>query len=309
VARSALAVLTERDLVINGHVDFSPIVALCSPPGLGPRVLTITHGVEVWDTLPFYKRLALKRSARIWSVSEYTRQRLISRQGVNRNRVDAIHTPIDPELLALADEWRRGDKRPIPSRLLAVTRMNRRDRDKGIDDVIRAMPAVLDAVPDATFTVVGDGDGRAELEGLASSLGLDEAVRFAGRVSESDLHAYLAGADVFVLPSRKEGFGLVFLEAMAHGKPVVAGAHGGAPEVVKDGQTGILVRHGDRTALVDALTRLLTDPALRRRMGEAGADLVRTRFAFEAFACTIAAELDRLLDLHGDDPMSPARGR
>jgi len=294
-ARAALAALRHSDLVINGHVDFAPLVAPSTLPPVGRKVLTISHGIEVWDALPLHKRLALKRSERVWSVSDYTRSRLISRQGVRDERIDVIPPPLDREFLRAADRWQENRCPTIPSRLLTVTRLSKADRAKGVDEVIRAMPAVRRVVPDATFTVVGDGDGRGELEALSTGLGLGRAVQFVGHVPDSQLHAYLAGTDVFVLPSRKEGFGLVFLEAMAHGKVVIGGAHGGTPEVVPDGEAGILVRYGDPGELAQALIHLLSDEGLRTRMGRNGAILVRSRFSFDTFARAVAVRLDTLV--------------
>jgi glycosyltransferase involved in cell wall biosynthesis len=109
------------------------------------------------------------------------------------------------------------------------------------------------------------------LRGLSHKLGLDRSVTFHGAVQDDrEVRAAYQEAHLFALPSLQEGFGIVFLEAMASGLPVVAARAGAAPEVIADGETGLLVPPGDSTALADALLRLLRDPEMRRRMGEAG---------------------------------------
>ncbi|MBI4507924.1 MAG: glycosyltransferase family 4 protein, partial [Chloroflexi bacterium] len=131
---------------------------------------------------------------------------------------------------------------------------------------------------------VGDGDDRPELERLAEESGVAQRVVFAGTKVGEELATYYRACDVFVMPSIKEGFGIVFLEAMAFGKPVVGGNHGGTPEAVQDGVTGFLVQYGDESALADRLSLLLRDAELRARMGEAGRRHVAAQYTFGHFS-------------------------
>ena len=149
--------------------------------------------------------------------------------------------------------------------------------------VIRALPKVLGTVPNTHYVVVGDGDYRPSLERLADELGVRNRVLFVGEIREDILKAYYSQADIFALPSRQEGFGVVFLEAMAFGKPVIGGNYGGIPEVVKDGVTGFLVEYGNVEALANHLILLLRDEEARKRMGEAGRQLVNENYTFEHF--------------------------
>jgi phosphatidylinositol alpha-1,6-mannosyltransferase len=158
--------------------------------------------------------------------------------------------------------------------LLTVGRLVPR---KGQDTVIRILPEVARQVP-VVYWVAGEGTGaeRTRLERLAQEHGVSELVRFLGPVPDGELPALYAACDVFVMLNRTtrggdvEGFGMVFLEAGACGRPVVGGASGGAVEAVRHGVTGYLVREGDEDAAVHALLRLLRDPNLRERMGKAG---------------------------------------
>jgi glycosyltransferase involved in cell wall biosynthesis len=163
---------------------------------------------------------------------------------------------------------------------------------KGIANLLRA--AAGSRLP-YRVALVGFGPEEARLRSLAAALGLADRVEFAGRVSDAELSRRYAEADVFVLPATidargdTEGLGVVLLEALAHGLPVVATRRGGIPDIVIDGETGLLVEDGDAAALARAIERLLADPALARRLAERGADHVRSEFGVESVARRLAA--------------------
>jgi glycosyltransferase involved in cell wall biosynthesis len=179
--------------------------------------------------------------------------------------------------------------------VLTVGRQAPGDRGKGIDLLIQAMPRLLTSLPDVSLVVIGDGADRARLERMAHDLRVGEHIQFCGNVPVEALVAAYRRCDVFALPSRKEGFGLVFLEAMAFGKPVVGGAHGGTPDIIEDGVTGYLVRHGDVEQLAHVLERLLADDGLRKEMGRRAQEHVRRRYLFEDFERRLTAILESTL--------------
>ena len=119
---------------------------------------------------------------------------------------------------------------------------------------------------------------------MAQKNGVTLHVHFVSKFSYAELASCYAACDVFALPSSGEGFGLVYLEAMAFGKPVIGGAHGGAPEVIQDGLTGYLVQHGDASQLATCIETFLADPGLARKMGERGRERVANEFRFNVFA-------------------------
>jgi glycosyltransferase involved in cell wall biosynthesis len=171
---------------------------------------------------------------------------------------------------------------------------------KGQDEVIRAVPAIREEFPDVRVLIIGSDDRfamrtsfSAELKALAADLGVSANVIFTGQ--RSDMPAVMASCDVFALPSDEEPFGLVFLEAMAMKKPVVALDNGGTPEVVEHGKSGLLSAPGDRPALAANLKLLLRDPPLRSRMGEYGREQVEARFTAARMAADTAAVYDTLL--------------
>jgi glycosyltransferase involved in cell wall biosynthesis len=152
------------------------------------------------------------------------------------------------------------------------------------------MPALVDATPDAQLVAVGGGSDLPRLTQLAQQSGVTKHIHFLQALKHEELLAAYNSCDIFALPSGGEGFGLVFLEAMAHGKPVVGGAQGGTPDIIEDGFCGYLVQHGDVPQLTARLGQLLTDKQLRQRMGANALQRVRLNYTFARFS----SELDAL---------------
>jgi phosphatidylinositol alpha-1,6-mannosyltransferase len=180
--------------------------------------------------------------------------------------------------------------------MITVARLE--DRYKGFDVTLRALPLVRARVPNARWVVVGDGVLRSELQTMSRSLGVADCITFAGTLDNQARDSWLDRADVFTMPSRfqtggsgGEGFGIVYLEAGAHGLPCVAGNVGGSVDAVIDGETGLLVDPTDHVALADAITELLLDPELRSRLGQAG----RARAERMSWA-RMAEEVDLLVE-------------
>jgi phosphatidylinositol alpha-1,6-mannosyltransferase len=181
--------------------------------------------------------------------------------------------------------------------LLSVGRLQLR---KGHDLTIRAVAQLAAELPRLRYAIVGTGEEEARLRELARAAGVADRVTFAGSVGDEDLPAWYAAADVFVLANRREGediegFGIVFLEAQAAERPVVAGSSGGAPEAIADGETGMLVSGTDAAELAAVLRRLAASRELRARMGSAARERVRSRFTWE-HAAAIVGELVRDLE-------------
>jgi len=291
-ARALAALWRPHAAVVVGHVDLLPLTLARIRP---TPVAVVAHGIEVWRRLPAWELVALRRVDQVWSISEYTSRMLMSVQHLPRESIRLVPCCLDAGFARRVPAETALTRYEGELRLLSVSRMAAHDKDKGIDQVIMALPAVIAACGRVVYTVIGDGEDRARLEALAESVGVRQVVRFLGAVPDEELHAQLSACDVFVLPSRKEGFGIVFLEAMAYGKPVVGGAHGGTPEVIRDGETGLLVRHGDVPGLAAALIRLLSDPHERRRMGEAGRQLVKQRFLYPSLEHRVHEALRELV--------------
>ena len=274
-------------LVVAAHAHLAPVTWAIRARLPGARTLVLTHGIEVWKPLPPLRRWALRRADLVLAPSADTARRLVARQGVHPEKIRQLPWALDPQFAALlASPGTNHPPAGFPAGpvVLTVGRWAAAERYKGVDTLIAALPHLLPVVPDLYLVAVGDGDDRARLEQVAAERGVAARVRFLSGLTPEELVACYRGCEVFALPSGGEGFGLVFLEAMAHGKPVVGGAYGGTPEVVEDGVTGLLVPYGDVARLARALESLLTDEPLRRQMGLCGRERVRSAYLFQHFA-------------------------
>jgi glycosyltransferase involved in cell wall biosynthesis len=288
VLRSFIA--TRPDLVLFGHLNFAPLGLLMRALRPEARLVSLAHGIEAWEDIPALTASALRRFDAIWSVSTYTKRMLVKQVHLTAEKVALLPNALPQEQFDclssdLGNSLLSGR---TGTSILSVSRLEVGDRRKGIDTMIHAMVQVLKRVPGAIYTVVGSGRDVVRLMALADHLGVSEHVHFAGRLDESALGRAYQNCDVFALPSAKEGFGIVFLEAMAAGKPVIAARAGGVPEVVSDGITGVLIDYGDAVALADVLVGLLKDAGRRRRLGVCGRRRVATHFTFEHYVKRLA---------------------
>ncbi len=287
-------------LVIALHPHLAPIVWAMKQRSRKFHSVIFAHGIEVWQPLGWPRGPALRRADLVVAPSRYTAQRLISEQGVPPDRVARLPWGLDPEFEARFQTHTqplRPNGFPEHARvILTVGRWDTAERYKGMDTLISALPNILKVVPDAVLVLVGEGEDRPRLEQLARDLGVSGHTRFLYGLAQGDLFGCYAHCDVFALPSAGEGFGFVFLEAMAHGKPVIGGAHGGIPDVIQDGVTGMLVPHGDRQHLSLALESLLTNPVLAAEMGERARARVQTKYCFEHFQSRLTDVIVNVLD-------------
>jgi phosphatidylinositol alpha-1,6-mannosyltransferase len=242
-------------------------------PGARGLLRRVAHGVDVVTYLGEYQRVRLARAVDGLA----TLRRLAP--GVD---VDAYSPGVDGS--AVRARYGLTD-RPV---VVCVSRLVPR---KGQDALIRALPAIRRRVPDAALLVVSGGPYRSALERLACGAGVARDVVFTGSVPWEDLPAHYAAGDVFAMPCRTrrrgldvEGLGIVYLEASATGLPVVAGDSGGAPDAVRDGETGYVVSGRDLAGIADRVATLLADPDLARRMGAAGRAWVESEWRWEAQA-------------------------
>lgn len=282
LAAHVVQLAPRAQLLLAGHVNLGPVAMAAAARNPGLKYWVIAHGIEVWQPLPVVRRSALRRASGVLAVSKHTAEAVEREQGVAREKIKILPLAIDPSYDGAASPPELS--LPTGSRiLLTVARLSAAEPGKGIDTVIRAMPRLTAAFPELRYVVVGDGDARPSLEKLAEECGVSDRVVFAGLRKVGSLRAFYEAADIFVMPSQQEGFGIVFLEAMAAGKPAVAANCGGAPEVVADGQTGFLVEYGDVEGLTARLGQLLADDELRGRMGESARRIVESRHRFEHF--------------------------
>jgi phosphatidyl-myo-inositol dimannoside synthase len=277
------------ETLANAHVVYdSAGIARAHKLGLPRPFATWMHGVDVWRHLS-PPRLAALRAARLPLVNSHFTLR----------RFEEMHgEPLAAQMcwLATASDApgppRAHDHDPV---VMTLGRIDARQGYKGHAELIAAWPTILAAVPRARLVIAGGGASLEQMRALAASSPAAAAIDLPGFVPEAELDALWARTSVFAMPSRGEGFGIVYAEAMRHGRPVLASVHDAGAEVNVDGETGFNVdldRNGD---LAEKLIALLRDPDLAARLGSSGQARWREHFSYSAFRRRLAPLLQRFL--------------
>ncbi|MDR1441124.1 MAG: glycosyltransferase family 4 protein [Bifidobacteriaceae bacterium] len=268
------------------------------------RLVGSSHGHECFWAKAQPTRAAIRQLGEsldhITYISRYTERSIGAvLTPLARSRMVRLSPGVDPEQF-----WPPRDPVEVLERHGLVGRrvvlsISRLVPHKGQDTLIRALPRVLAAVPDAALLVVGDGPNREALSKLADRLSVAGAVRFAGPVPNTEIAPYYSAGEVFALPTRdrtaglqSEGLGMVCLEAAAAGLPVVVGDSGGAPETVREGETGFVVRSTDTTAVADRLIELLSEPERAKAMGQAGRQWMAEDWSWDQRVVTLRGLLE-----------------
>ncbi|KAB8332474.1 glycosyltransferase family 1 protein [Scytonema tolypothrichoides VB-61278] len=244
--------------VFCGHVNLAPLVSiLCQPLGIPYTVMT--HGKEVWQALPTLTKSSLQKAAHIWTVSRYTRQVACAVNNLDPHKVKLLPCAVNgknftPGTKSTALLERYGLVRAKV--LMTVARLWSGDIYKGVDVTIQALPQIAEVFPEVKYLVIGRGDDQPRLAKLAQDLGVGNRVIFAGFVPTEELVEHYRLADAYVMPSA-EGFGIVYLEAMACGVPVLSGDADGSAEPLQDGKLGWRVPHRDPNAVAQACIEIL----------------------------------------------------
>jgi glycosyltransferase involved in cell wall biosynthesis len=251
------------DLVVCGHVNLVPVAWLARAFTAG-RLVLIVHGIEAWrPTRNPVTNFLVKRIDAFVSVSELTSSRFAAWTGIDSQRGFLLPNSIDLETLApgpksvsLLQQYGLRDKVII----MTMGRLASTERYKGIDEVLEVLPDLVAEIPNLAYMIAGEGDDRARLQAKAVQLGLADRVVFTGLVPEAMKGDYFNLADAFVMPSRGEGFGIVFLEAMACGVPVVGSAIDGSAEALRNGMLGELADPADANSIKRAIRSALKQP-------------------------------------------------
>lgn len=246
------------DVIFCGHLYMAPLAVLLSQLTGAPLWLQI-HGIEAWQRPTPLQRWAAERSHLVTAVSRHTRRLYLAWANCAPETVKVLPNTVDerfspgPKPEALLDRHQLRGKKV----LLTVSRLAASERYKGHDRVIQAVAELRDAHPDLVYVVAGDGDDRPRLEQLAFELGVADRLRFIGYVSDSELPDLYRAADAFVMPSTGEGFGIVFLQALASGVPAIGGDSDGSRDPLQDGASGNLAPADDPFGLRAAIDGIL----------------------------------------------------
>lgn len=232
---------------------------------------------------PLIEPLCIRRADRIVAVSQYTKQDIMNVFGIPHSRIEVIYHGVRLEDYMFPEEAKVKIRSALginsQPMILFVGRLSPR---KGVDILLRALPQLLGKM-EVKLVLAGSGNQR-DYQQLAQSLGISDKTVFLGHVSDNTLRLLYSSCDLFVLPSRLEGLGIVILEAMASGKPVVATNVGGIPELVKSGQNGILVEAGEEGKLASAIVKVLSDNSLPKTIGGNNMKKAQEHYSWEAAA-------------------------
>jgi glycogen synthase len=306
VARAGIALCrTWRPDVVHGHdwLVGQAQALICEATGL-PFVMTVhaTESGRMGGVLLSDQSRAID-STEDWSVgladavivcSDFMRDEVVGLFGCDPSLVSVIPNGIDPEDWTAPEARRRAMRRRYGTPLVVYA--GRLEAEKGVQTLIDAMPILRRSVPEARAVVIGEGGAEEDLRTRVRRRRLSDVVTFAGHVSEADLRATLAAADVAVVPSLYEPFGFVALEAMALGAPLVAARTGGLAQIVEEGSTGWLFTPGDPASLAETIATVVAGRSLARTRIAAARASLTTRFGWSKIADDTANVYRRVLD-------------
>lgn len=295
------ALIDRPDLIITTHVNFAP-AAKWLQRGFGVPFVAIGHGVDVWYLKSEAVLRALRGADARVAVSEYTRRTMAEKAEVSAETISILPNTFSSERFApgpkpdhLLQRYGLAPETPV---LLTIARLASEDRYKGYDQLLRALPRIRASLPNVKYLLGGKGPDRARTEALIRELKLEDSVILPGFIPDAELPDHYNLCDVFAMPSKGEGFGIVFLEALACGKPVMAGNKDGSVDPLLNGKLGALVDPDDVKQIADTLIQILSgtypntlmyDPeGLRREVIDA--------YGYERFKERLREILEPILD-------------
>jgi glycosyltransferase involved in cell wall biosynthesis len=255
--------------VILSHVNLllpGVLIKLFAP---NTRLILIAHGIEVWSPFSFGKRYLLRKCDHILAVSNFTKQKLVEVHGIAEDKITILNNCLDPFLepplqtgknKALLDRYALAPDHFV---LLTITRLASREQYKGYDNVLYALKILTATNPAIRYLVAGKYDAaeKQRLDQLVSELSLEQYVIFAGYIPDEELAAHYSIADCYIMPSKKEGFGIVFIEAMYYGKPVIGGNKDGSMDALDNGKLGIPVNPDSIQEIAAAIVKVMGNTA------------------------------------------------
>jgi|GEM_PF-121391 len=285
---------------LSTHLHFLPALRLLRGVS-GIPYAGVLHGIEAWRISSRTRAASMRQADRLLAVSQFTRDHVVQNHGVDPERISVFANTYDAERFTpgpkpahLLEKYGLRPDQPV---LLTVSRLALSERYKGHWQVLIALKHLRQRIPDVHYLVVGTGDELAHLRAAVRMMGLDRNVTFTGFVSGADLPDHYRLCDTFIMPSTKEGFGIVFLEAAACGKPVIAGCLDGSYDAVDAGRLGILVDPHHPVQIAEAIHAALTRTHSNRLLFQPAAlsEAVMQAFGFETFKKQLKTEVEVLL--------------
>jgi len=262
--------------VISSHINLLPILIIMKILKPNLNVFLAAHGIEAWKEFNFIKRLFLNKII-IMPVSNYTKNMMIKLNNLSENNFKLLFNCIDMNIKTDFDNIYNNNNFNI----LSVTRLDKNDNYKGIDCMIKTIPLLIKTIPNLKYTIIGKGDDKERLEQLTKDLNVEKYIDFKGFVEY--IEPYYQYCDVFTLPSKGEGFGIVYIEAMKYKKPCIACDEGGQTDVVLHNKTGFLCDYNNVECLQNSIIKLYKDNKKRELFGQNGYYHLVENFTFDKF--------------------------
>lgn len=283
-------------LIVCGHLNFAPVAYLLHRL-LGVPYWILVYGVDAWNIKDPLRCKALQAAEKVISISGYTRDRLMKEQGLPFENISLLPVTFNIDRFQIKPKpgylLARHNLKACQPVILTVARLADDEQYKGYDQVIRAIALMRQKMPDIHYVLVGKGSDRPRVEALIDSLALKDCVTLTGFVSDQEICDYYNLCDVFAMPSKGEGFGIVYLEALACGKPVVGGNQDGAIDALCHGELGVLVDPDNVDDIACVLTEILQGKSSHPMLyqSEALRQKVDKIYGFESFQANLLALL------------------
>lgn len=280
------------DIVVLGHINIAVIGTILKTLFPKKKLILVTHGIEVWTPLDGAKKKVLQLADKILSVSSYTQNKLMELHKIGKQKIHVFPNTIDPYFDipegTERQEWLR-DRYGIKKDqflLYTLTRLSSNEQYKGYDKVIIALSEVVKQYPGVRYIIAGKYDEKEKelVDVLVDKHGLNDNVRLIGYIDEKELVAHYQMADLYIMPSKNEGFGIVFIEALVSGVPVIGGNCDGSTDALLGGKTGTLVNPDDIAGITNAIIKNVT---LNLRNDKVNSERLRSltlgNFSFERY--------------------------
>ena len=285
--------LFKTDVVIISHVNLLFIAAIVSTFKPSIRIYLFAHGIEIWPPLNSWQKFFL-RKMNVLAVSTFTKNKIVEVQGLNPQKVFVLNNALDPfyEFPASFEKPKtlltRYEIAPQQSVLFTLTRLANTEKYKGYDLIIEVLPAIIKQYPNLRYLIGGkyDEKEKARLNQLILQNNLEENVKLLGFLDEIELTEHFLLADTFIMPSKKEGFGIVFIEAMASGLQVIGGNQDGTTDALDHGKLGVLINPEDKEEVKEAILKSLEKP-LNLEERKALQEKCIKKFSFIAYKKTL----------------------
>ena len=262
--RKAIAEGRRSNVVLMSHINLLSVGYMIKFFRPSVKLVLLAHGIEVWKPLSSRKKKMLRTCDLILPVSHFTKEKMKELHGLPEEKFSVLNNCLDPFLemplqkeknQALLERYGLKKEQLI---LLTVSRMADAEQYKGYDKVLEALPELVNTHPNLRYLLVGkyDSNEKKRLDSIISRLGLEDVVIFTGFVPDAELAAHFMLGDIFIMPSSNEGFGIVFIEAMFYGLPVIAGNTDGSVDALCNGELGILVNPDNKTEIIAAVKKI-----------------------------------------------------